>query len=42
MAALASGCARAEDVALLEPHLQSCLSCRARVKSLRAGEGHPA
>jgi hypothetical protein len=38
VAALAEGRARPEDMALLEPHLQSCLSCRARLKSLRAGK----
>jgi RNA polymerase sigma factor (sigma-70 family) len=34
--ALADGEAGADEVALLEPHLRSCLSCRARLRSLRA------
>jgi RNA polymerase sigma factor (sigma-70 family) len=33
--ALAGGQAGGEELALLEPHLQTCLSCRARLKSLR-------
>ena len=36
VAALADGDATAQDLAMLEPHLKTCLSCRARLKQLRA------
>jgi RNA polymerase sigma factor (sigma-70 family) len=36
VAALAEGDATAEDLAMLEPHLKTCLSCRARLKQMRA------
>jgi RNA polymerase sigma factor (sigma-70 family) len=36
LSALADGEARAEDLALLRPHLKTCLSCRARLKEFRA------
>jgi hypothetical protein len=35
LSALADGEASAEDVALLRPHLKSCLSCRAQLKAFR-------
>lgn len=34
--ALADGGGGAEEIARLQPHMRSCLSCRARLKSLRA------
>ena len=36
LSALADGEARAEDLALLRPHLKSCLCCRARLREFRA------
>jgi hypothetical protein len=39
LSALADGEGGCEEVALLRPHLESCVSCRARVKSLRAAGG---
>jgi hypothetical protein len=36
LAALADAEAGADEVALLQPHMKTCLSCRARLKSLRA------
>ena len=39
VAALADGEASAEDLAMLDPHLKTCLSCRARLKQMR--ETHP-
>ena len=36
LAALADGDAGADKVAQLQPHMKSCLSCRARLRSLRA------
>jgi RNA polymerase sigma factor (sigma-70 family) len=42
VAALADGEATSEDLARLEPHLKTCLSCRARLKQLRATHPRPA
>jgi hypothetical protein len=39
-AALADRDAAADEVALLKPHMKTCLSCRARLKLLRAA-GRP-
>jgi hypothetical protein len=36
LAALAAGEGRAEDPVLLEPHMRTCLSCRTRLRALRA------
>jgi RNA polymerase sigma factor (sigma-70 family) len=36
LSALADGEARAEDMALLRPHLRTCLVCRARLRDYRA------
>ena len=36
LSALADGEARAEDLALLRPHLKNCLCCRARLREFRA------
>jgi hypothetical protein len=36
LAAVSGGGARAEDIALVRPHLKRCLSCRARLRSLGA------
>jgi outer membrane biosynthesis protein TonB len=36
LSALAAGEARAEDLALLRPHMKTCLGCRARLKEFRA------
>ncbi len=37
LAALAIGSAGPDDFARLGPHIKSCLSCRARLRALRAG-----
>jgi len=39
LAALADDEAEADEVALLQPHMNTCLSCRARLKRLRAERG---
>jgi RNA polymerase sigma factor (sigma-70 family) len=39
--ALADGHATAHDIAMLEPHLKTCLSCRARLKQMRATQPRP-
>jgi RNA polymerase sigma factor (sigma-70 family) len=36
LSALADGEARAEDLALLRPHMKTCLACRAQLKEFRA------
>jgi RNA polymerase sigma factor (sigma-70 family) len=36
LSALADGEASAEDLALLRPHMRTCLACRARLKAFRA------
>jgi hypothetical protein len=36
LSALADGEARAEDLALLRPHMRTCLSCRAALREFRA------
>jgi hypothetical protein len=38
LSALANGEARPETGALVAPHMRCCLSCRARLRSLRAAE----
>lgn len=35
LSALADGEAKAEDLALLRPHMKTCLACRARLKAFR-------
>jgi hypothetical protein len=39
LAALTDGEAGPETVALVAPHMRSCLSCRARLKTQRAAAG---
>jgi RNA polymerase sigma factor (sigma-70 family) len=36
--AVADGHATAEDIAMLQPHVKTCLSCRARLKRLRTAQ----
>ena len=38
LAPLAAGTAGPDEVAALEPHLTSCLNCRARLRALRTAE----
>jgi hypothetical protein len=39
LAVLADGEAGADEVGLLQPHMKTCLSCRAQLKQLRATGG---